>query len=201
MAATAAAVALVIGTLTSVSANLAPQQGPSRTPLSRATGPFAETLITAADSGRLDWVIDLLDRGADVNGVLSGDGSPLIAAARAGHSAIARLLLERGADPDLAVSGDGNPLIMAAREGHLEIVQMLLDRGADVNRIVPGDENALIQASWQGHLDVVQLLVGRGADVNARVWSGREWRTARGMAWLDGHDDVVRFLESAGARE
>ena len=102
---------------------------------------------------------------------------------------------------ELGVIGDGNPLIMASREGHRAIVEILLDGGADVNRGVFGDENALINASWQGHLDVVRLLVDWGADVNTRVWAGREWRTALGMAWRGGHDDIVRFLESAGARE
>ena len=56
----------------------------------------------------------LLDRGAQVNAVVDGDGSPLICAAREGHLDIVRLLLEHGADVNLAGPGDGNPLIMAA---------------------------------------------------------------------------------------
>src|SRR5262249_8357553 len=143
-----------------------------------------------------------------VNCALEGDGSPLIGAAREGKLAAVRLLLERGADPNMPVHGDGNPLIMAAREGHADVVTLLLERGADIDRMVPSDENALIQASGNGRLDVVKLLVGRGADVNARVWveraSGRpsgEWRSPLTMARKGGHDRVVAFLISAGARE
>jgi ankyrin repeat protein len=165
-------------------------------------------LYEAAESGDVSGIDELLNAGANVNCSLEGDGSPLIGAARKGKIEAVRLLLDRGADPNAPVSGDGNPLIMAAREGHMDVVTLLLDSGADIDRMVPGDENALIQASGNGRLDVVKLLVGRGADVNARVWvelaSGSpsgEWRSPLTMARKGGHDRVVSFLISAGARE
>jgi hypothetical protein len=164
-------------------------------------------LIEAAEDGELDDVTDLLADGADVNAVAQGDGSPLIVAARQGHAAVVRLLLDRGADPNLAVVGDGNPLIMAAREGHRQVVVLLLERGANVDAIVPGDETALIQASGAGHLDVVKLLVAHGANVNARAWAesardrtSGEWRTPLSMARKNGHDAVVTYLISVGAK-
>ena len=145
--------------------------------------------------------------GANVNGVIDGDGSPLIGAARAGRLAV-RLLLDRGADPDMIVRGDGSPIIMAAREGHAEVVELLLNRGAGIDQVAPDDENALIQASGAGELAVVKLLVAHGADVNARIWADAgwdqrsgEWRTPLNMARRGGHADVVAFLVAAGARE
>jgi hypothetical protein len=169
-------------------------------------------LFEAAEEGNVDDISSLTAAGANVDAVIYGDGSPLIAAARNGRVEAVRLLLDRGADPDLPVRGDGSPLIMAAREGHADIVGLLLDRGARIDQAVPDDENALIQASARGHLPVVQLLVARGADVNARIWvaetygrSGRrpqgEWRTPLGMARSRGRGAVAAFLESAGARE
>lgn len=165
-------------------------------------------LIAAAGDGRLEAVRYLLDRGADPNLPASGDGNPLIAAAREGHLDVVRLLLDRGADPNGAVVGDGNALIMAAREGHADIVTFLLDRGANIDQIVPGDENALIGASAEGQLNVVRLLVSRHADVNARVWvepnpsrPNGEWRTALSEARREGHQEIVQFLLSVGARE
>ena len=108
----------------------------------------------------------------------------------------------------MAVSGDGNPIIAAANAGHASIVAMLLDRGAQIDQVVPGDENALIQASGEGHLEVVNLLIARGADVNARVWADQggdtqrgEWRTPLSMARQAPHDDVVKVLRAAGARD
>lgn len=169
-------------------------------------------LIVAARRGHMEAIRFLLDRGANPNVGVSGDGNPLIMAARGGHLDAVKLLLDRGADANLGVPGDGNALIMAARAGHEAVVTLLLARGAIIDQIVPGDENALIQASGAGHLRMVQLLVARGADVNARVWveqvygrTGRrsegEWRTPLNMAQRNGHDAVVAYLRSAGARE
>jgi ankyrin repeat protein len=174
----------------------------------RRPGRLDRALYEAAENGDVSAIDALINAGANVNCALEGDGSPLIGAAREGRLSAVRLLLERGADPNMPVPGDGNPLIMAAREGHADVVTLLLDRGADIDRMVPSDENALIQASGNGRLEIVKLLVGRGADVNARVWveriSGRpssEWRSPLIMARKGGHDQVVAFLISAGARE
>jgi beta-lactamase regulating signal transducer with metallopeptidase domain len=162
-------------------------------------------LIEAAESGDVADINELLNAGANVNCVVSGDGSPLIVAARRGSIPAVQLLLERGADANLPVEGDGNPLIAAAARGRLTIVDLLLKRGARIEDIVAGDENPLIQASGGGHLDVVKLLVSRGANVNARVWvdgyRGSEWRTPLNMAMRGRHVDVVNFLKSAGAVE
>jgi hypothetical protein len=161
-------------------------------------------LVEASQDGKLKEVEELLAAGADINGIVEGDGTALIVAARAGNKPLVQFLLQHGADPNVAAIGDGNALIMAAEEGHAEIVDLLLNNGARVNDIVEGDENALIQASGSGHVDVVQILLSRGADVNMRVWSGNpdgEWRTALKMARRGGHSSVVQLLISAGARE
>jgi beta-lactamase regulating signal transducer with metallopeptidase domain/ankyrin repeat protein len=165
-------------------------------------------LIAAARHGRLDMVTALLDRGADPNVPVPGDGSALIAAAAGGHLDIVRALLDRGADINMAVTGDGSPLIAAAGRGRIEVINLLLGRGANIEQGVPGDENALTTASAYGQLPAVQLLVSRGADVNARFWVERgnfssqgEWRTPLSMARQAGHQDVVAYLLSVGARD
>lgn len=164
-------------------------------------------LLGAARKGHLDAVRFLLDRGADPNLGIGGDGNPLLTAADGGHLEVVKLLLDRGANPDAGVPGDGNALIMAAQNGHLAIAGLLLDRGATVDLVVPGDENAIIQASESGRLTMVKYLVSRGANVNSRVWVERgdngqsEWRTPLNRAQKNGHNLVVEYLKSAGARE
>jgi beta-lactamase regulating signal transducer with metallopeptidase domain/ankyrin repeat protein len=163
-------------------------------------------LIAAARAGRLDAMKLLIGAGANVNRGVSGDGSPLIMAANEGYVEAVRLLLDQGADIDLGVPGDGNALIMAAGAGEVEVMRLLLDRGASIEMIVPGDENPLIKASESGEAGAVRLLLERGANVNARAWAetntGRgEWRTPLKMARRKGHQDVVRILVEAGARE
>jgi beta-lactamase regulating signal transducer with metallopeptidase domain len=165
-------------------------------------------LIAAARAGQLDAMHLLIAAGADVNRGVDGDGNALTMAARGGHLAAVRLLLDRGADIDLGVPGDGNALIMAAGAGRLDVVRFLVESGAAIEKIVPGDENPLIHAAEGGQAEVVRYLLSKGADVNARVWADAgprrgagEWRTALKMARRNGHEDVVRILEQAGARE
>jgi bla regulator protein blaR1 len=158
-------------------------------------------LLRAAQRGDLERMHDLLDRGADVDAVIPGDGSPLIAAARHGQIDAVNLLVDRGAEVDLGVPGDGNALIMAAAAGELDAMGVLLDRGASIDEIVPGDENALITASANGQTDAVRLLIERGANVNARVRAENEWRTPLAMARRNGHAGVETLLLSAGARQ
>ena len=163
-------------------------------------------LIVAAGHGDLETVERLLAAGADPDRAVPGDGSPLISAAAAGHLAVVERLLAAGARPDLAVEGDGSPLIAAAAAGQLQVVDRLLAAGADVDLVVPGDETALIQAAGHGHLATVRHLVERGADVHLGVevnlWrGGAEVRTPLSQARRGGHDDVVRYLLSQGARK
>lgn len=163
-------------------------------------------LYEAANDGNFDEVKELVAAGANPSAVVHGDGSPLIGAARSGRAEIARFLLDQGADPNGVVEGDGSALIAACQNGRVDQVQMLLDRGADVNLAVDGDENPLMNAAESGSLRIVMLLVEKGADVHAKIYADRsdrggEWRTAISQARKNGHTDVVRYLESRGARD
>jgi beta-lactamase regulating signal transducer with metallopeptidase domain len=216
--AAAAALMLAVAPLRAVGtpAPAAPAQNAPLPPglEARRSAAWDRALLEAASEGDIGLMSSLIATGANVNGMVRGDGSPLIAAARSGRIEAVRWLLDHGADPNLAVRGDGNPLIMASRAGRTNTVEFLLSRGANIEQVVDGDENALISASAAGQVEVVKLLVARGANVNARVWveeiplhapgvpvSGGEWRTALRMAIRGQHTDVVNYLRSAGAQE
>jgi beta-lactamase regulating signal transducer with metallopeptidase domain len=184
------------------------EQRKTRSSAPRKTRALDRELYEAANEGDFDGVKELVEAGANPSAIIEGDGSPLIGAARSGKGQITKYLLDHGADPNGVVEGDGSPLIAAAAHGQLDQVQMLIDRGADVNLAVEGDENPLMGAAEHGSVEIVKLLIDKGADVNARIWNGRggrddvgEWRTAVSQARKNGHMDVVRYLESRGARE
>jgi beta-lactamase regulating signal transducer with metallopeptidase domain/ankyrin repeat protein len=158
--------------------------------------PLDVALFKAAERNALEKVRPLLEQGANVNAVLSGDGTPLIAAAREGHIEMVRLLLDSGAKPSLGVSGDGNPLQNAAQEGHRDVVTLLLERGADIDAGIEGDGNALIMASGAGHVEVVTLLLDRGADIH-KVVAGDENPIIK--ACEQGQLEVVKLLVARGA--
>jgi beta-lactamase regulating signal transducer with metallopeptidase domain/ankyrin repeat protein len=166
-------------------------------------------LIEAARGGHLEAMSVLISAGADPNRGVRGDGNPLIAAAVHGNVNAVSFLLDHGADIDRGIPSDGNALIMAAGAGELEVVRLLVGRGASVEAVVPGDENPLIHACEGGAPEVVQYLISKGANVNARVWADfgdgektrGEWRTPLVMARRNHHDDIVRILQRAGAKE
>ena len=111
-------------------------------------------LLHAAREGHVAAVLALLQGGADVNQVSSGDHtSPLLMATLNGQLDVALLLVERGADPGLAASTDGGTPLFATlqtqwaprsnypqpraqdlqKTEYMEVLEALLEAGADPN--------------------------------------------------------------------
>jgi ankyrin repeat protein len=183
----------MIGPLTAVAQSPTPQSVEGK---SRPATALDKGLYEAAGAGDLQAIDELLKRGASVNAIIRGDGTPLLGAARKGHLAAVTLLLGRGADPNVPVPGDGTALIAAAAGGHGNIVSLLLDRGADPNLGVPGDGNPLIMAASEGRAEIISLLLGRGARMEDVV-PGDE--NALCKASEQGQLNVVKLLVSRGA--
>lgn len=164
---------------------------------SGTVSPHAEQLLSAASSGDISRVQQLVKTGIAVDTQVGGDGTALIIAAKQGELAMVDALLVLGAQPDLASRGDGNPLIAAARRGHLPVVERLVGAGADVNRIVALDETPLINAARSGDVETVAYLVEHGADVNLGVVADfGQWRSPLNQAR---NDRVRDYLAQRGA--
>lgn len=132
----------------------------------------------AAESGELDTVRLLLDKGARLDlptheiDLLSGKSLDatngyiaLAGATSAGQHEpeIIKLLLAHGATPNAKSSNDMTPLGRASESGDAEVVQMLLDAGASVNAYDPFGRTALMLAQRNNHADVIRLLRKAGA--------------------------------------
>lgn len=164
----------------------------------------------------------LLEEGANVDALAGGDWeiSPLRLAVVRNDAEMVALLVSHGASQN---ANDGfTPLHYAARIGHTRIAELLLNRGANVNACTlnPGF-TPLHLAAANGHAAMVELLLRRGAEVNWRtqtyvlkptslgekVLDSVSWRfsrgpgTALGLAKKEGHAEVVRILETHGAKE
>ena len=141
---------------------------------------WATCLHIASRHGHLPLMRSLIDYGATVNMVHSGNDSPLIDAAVYGKIEAVRLLLDNGADVDLvkegaADLGDGTALSCACACDMVEIAELLLDYGADINFInMEGDTPLLLALHEQPQcLAVIPLLLSRGADVSIVNKEGR----------------------------
>src|SRR5205823_13294728 len=95
--------------------------------------------------------------------------------------------------------GSREALWAAVRGGDPKAVAAVLDAGADVNARNEYGVTALWIAASKGKPAVVGLLLDRGADPNARdgIW----YETPLSLAVGGGHDEAVRLLLKAGAKD
>ncbi len=87
-------------------------------------------LMDFVKSGDTARVVELIDRGADVNTKDNFGYTPLIQAAWRGHTDIATLLIEGGADVNAKGSDGHTPLLWATVNGHTDIIKLLRTNGA-----------------------------------------------------------------------
>ncbi|KNC56002.1 MHC_I family protein [Thecamonas trahens ATCC 50062] len=90
----------------------------------------AETVIGAAEAGKVDQVRQLIDRGADINQPTKSGTTALHRAAAKGHIAVVELLLDRGAFMEAADRWGDRPLHKAAHNLHRDVIELLLTKGA-----------------------------------------------------------------------
>ena len=116
-------------------------------------------LLHAARQGHIEAARALLDGGAPVNQVGSGDAtSPLLMAVINGQFDMALFLLQRGANPNLAAAGNGATPLWAVVNAQWQ----------PRTRFPQPQETEQQKATY---LDVVTALLVAGADVNARLTS------------------------------
>ncbi|MGE0759867.1 MAG: ankyrin repeat domain-containing protein, partial [Pirellulaceae bacterium] len=149
--------------------------------------------VGSGNVGSLQFVRELVARGADVNARLAQGESgfadftttgstAFVLAARTGDLPLLQLLLELGADPTIPNADRSTALLAAAgigdlgsgqesagsEEEALATVTLLLKLGLDVNVVDDNGETAMHGAAYQNWPRLVELLADRGADVN--IW-------------------------------
>ncbi|MHC4648880.1 MAG: ankyrin repeat domain-containing protein, partial [Planctomycetota bacterium] len=160
-------------------------------------------LIQAVKDGGLQTVQDLLTNGVEVNAKDYDGKTALGWAAYKGHTEIVKLLLDKGADVNAKTNKGVTALMLAAEQNHVEITKLLLAKDADINAKTTDNGQtalmtALLVAAYTGDPEMVTILLEKGADVNASTENGV---TALLMAAQNGHTEVVKLLEKAGAKD
>ncbi|KOC69442.1 Kinase D-interacting substrate of 220 kDa [Habropoda laboriosa] len=153
-------------------------------------------LILAATKGKIHFVRELINHGADINAEDGDNWTALLCAAKEGYTDVCIELLEHGADLEHRDMGGWTALMWATYKGRSPTVTMLLAQGADVNAHGNFHISSLLWAAGRGYPDIVKDLITHGAKVNlgdkygttALVWASRK-----------GHVEIVDTLLKAGA--
>ncbi|MCK5272762.1 MAG: ankyrin repeat domain-containing protein [Sedimentisphaerales bacterium] len=144
-------------------------------------------LKLAATKGDLQTAKNLVENGADPNGMLDRGFTPLHLAVYKDRYEVVRFLLDSGASTnqwrfEAHAPVTGVPLNLAAYFGRVKRAKLLLDHGAQVNAFPVFPDVAslssrgapLHEAVRAGRLQMVKLLIQRGADVNAKGHRDRQ---------------------------
>src|SRR5262245_22922795 len=131
----------------------------------------------AARQGYMNTIHALLDAGADVNQLTTGDtSSPLLIATINGHFDVAKYLLDRGADPNRASENGATPLYGA------------LNVEWAPKSLYPQPRAYLNQKTT--YLDLMRALLDKGANPNARL---------RKKVWYSGYSFDLSGVDEIGA--
>ncbi|KAJ5512834.1 hypothetical protein N7463_002386 [Penicillium fimorum] len=162
---------------------------------SKKEAEISETIIVAADHGRLDLVKALLEGGADPNTVDEIGTSALHNAAKQGHWDIARLLLENNASPQIEDGNRATPLRLAVRAGQKEIVHLLLECDPPTSETTSVSDGSatyrlLRIAAAFGYTEIVQLFL----NYNTPTLGSNGDETALHLAAAKGHHEICELL-------
>lgn len=116
-------------------------------------------------------------------------------AARDGHLD----LLQEGNRKELNQQDEDGmtPAMWAAYYGHLDALRLIVGRGGDPDKCDYYGNTALHCSSGNGHTDCVSFLVNFGVN----MWAlDNDFHTAKDVAVLNRHDDVLRLLDQAQAK-
>jgi hypothetical protein len=160
------------------------------------TGDLQSDLIFAVESGDVEKLITLIDRGAKIDEVNAYGETALFYAVRYKHLNTVNTLIEKGADIEHKNKYGQTALIEAINSDNIQVVQKLIDAHADVNTNFGIGISALMLAAYKNNAKLVEVLLSNGADVNATDNKGV---TALMRAVGNRNHLIVEFLLNKGA--
>ena len=128
-------------------------------------------LFFALEGKKLDVAWFLINRGADIHAVGSGDETLLHCAARLDLELV-NYLVEHGLDPNAKNKAGVTPLHHAVCAERLDIVQYLLDKGVEVNVADKDGIPLFLCAVFSCSPQTLEFLAAHGADCHAKDSKG-----------------------------
>lgn len=130
------------------------------------------TIISAAEQGDIEALVQLIREGSDLNGTNRRGYSPLRGAVANEHCDAATILLAAGADVNGLSARGWPPIYIAVRNNDLAMIDLLISHGADVTISTAAEDTPLHVAAERGFVDAARRLIDCNADCNARERNG-----------------------------
>lgn len=161
-----------------------------------------EQLILLAESGNTEQVLQLLQKGADINATDQKGSTAIMAATYHNQIETVKALVQEGADINIQDDRLDNVVLYAGAEGSLEIIRIAIEAGADMTITNRFGGTALIPASERGHVEVVKELL-TNSDIDVNHINRLHWTALLEAVILgDGgekHQEIVQLLVEHGA--
>ena len=170
---------ILLSPLTNGSA--AGEQGKRTSGAARNRSQQVGELMNAAATGNTGKVVELLERGLDVNVTFPRDESEfsgmtaLMVASLHGYAELVEALIKRGADVNLKRYVGDTALMFAARTASVETVDVLLRAGANPNAHVMSPHageitplTSAINSRSSNRIEIAKLLIGAKAEINPK---------------------------------
>ena len=123
-----------------------------------------EKLFEAIRENKIDKVLELIEKGADIEARNKGGWTPLHIACSYGKTETALMLIEKGADIGARNNGGSTPLHYACAYGKTETALILIEKGADIEARNNGGETPLDWAS-EGLKEVLKNKIQNSKDI------------------------------------
>lgn len=129
-------------------------------------------LEMAAQTGQIEVVKFLLEKGADVNLNRGGATALHMAAIYGGKTEVITLLLEAGADINARTGNGDTPLNMAVIGKQKEIAELLLDKGGEINWENQNFSHLLYTAATGGIKKIADMAMEKEVDFSFKTGNG-----------------------------
>jgi ankyrin repeat protein len=164
-----------------------------------------DSLLRAAENGRVDTLKSLIGAGAAVEANDRYGNTPLHKAAMHGHIEVIKLLLQEHTVEINRKNIDGyTPLHLAALIGHLEEIHILLEYSANSTIKNADGDTPLHYAAGKGQVEIVEFFLRGGAAVNSRNNRGdTPLKIAGTWQWVTPEDkaEVCALLLAAQSKQ
>ncbi|MCL2646664.1 MAG: ankyrin repeat domain-containing protein [Phycisphaerales bacterium] len=159
-------------------------------------GDRGETLMhMAAAEGRMDVLVWLKARGADVNAKDDFDNTPIWFAASKGHFDVMKWFKEQGADVNAKNRGGLTLMHAAARGGNFDAMKWAKEQGMSLHNKGNLGQTLMLSAASGGNVEAMKWLKEQGLDVNTKDQFDE---TPMYVAAKGGHVEAMKWLKEQG---